>query len=83
MLETMGEALRRRVTTKALQEFGFLRSNDSPKRMVSSLRLVSAGGRTLTLEPRDKFAIYSRTELGRLLRRRAVESGATLFPGAR
>ncbi len=67
------------VTAKALQEFDFLRSNDSPKRMVSSLRLVSAGGRTLTLEPRDQFAIYSRTELGRLLRRRAVESGATLF----
>jgi flavin-dependent dehydrogenase len=31
------------------------------------------------LKPRDQFAIYSRTELGRLLRRRAVESGATLY----
>jgi flavin-dependent dehydrogenase len=46
--------------------------------MVSSLRLVSAKGRTLTLEPRDQFAIYSRTELGRLLRGRAVDAGAML-----
>ena len=66
------------VTAKALQEFDFLRSNDSPKRMVSSLRLVSAKGRTLTLEPRDQFAIYSRTELARLLRGRAVDAGAML-----
>lgn len=66
------------VTSKALREFEFLQESASPKQMVSQLRVISGEGRELQLEPRDVFAIYSRAELGRLMRRRAVEAGATL-----
>ena len=37
------------VTSKALREFEFLRDGQSPKQMVSSLRLISAAGRDLTI----------------------------------
>jgi geranylgeranyl reductase family protein len=66
------------VTSKALAEFPFLLGNESPKQMVSSLRLISAGGREVTVAPRSAFAIYSRRELGRLLRERAIAAGANL-----
>lgn len=66
------------VTSKALAEFPFLLKNRSPRQMVSSLRLISAAGRDVTVRPRADFAIYSRRELGRLLRERAVEAGARL-----
>ena len=66
------------VTSKALAEFPFLLENPAPRQMVSSLRLMSAAGREVTVKPRAAFAIYSRRELGRLLRERAVEAGARL-----
>ncbi|MEP7270781.1 MAG: FAD-dependent monooxygenase, partial [Acidobacteriota bacterium] len=66
------------VTSKALREFEFLRDNDSPKEMVSQLRLVSGEGRELRLKSLDDFAIYSRTELGRMMRERAIHAGANL-----
>lgn len=66
------------VTSKALREFDFLRNGNSPKQMVSSLRLISAEGRDLTVRPRYDFAIYSRTELARMMRQRAIEAGAQL-----
>ena len=66
------------VTSKALAEFPFLLENESPKQMVSSLRLLSAGGREVTVAPRSAFAIYSRRELGYLLRERAIAAGAKL-----
>ncbi len=66
------------VTSKALREFEFLRDTAAPKQMVSSLRLISARNRELTVAPRYDFAIYSRKELSRMMRRRAVEAGARL-----
>src|SRR5262244_2557478 len=67
------------VTSKALREFEFLLNNPAPKRMISSLRLITARSRELTLAPRRDFAIYSRKELGRMMRHRAVEAGARLY----
>jgi geranylgeranyl reductase family protein len=66
------------VTSKALREFAFLKHNDAPRQMISSLRLISAQARELTVAPRDDFAIYSRQELARMMRDRAVEAGAQL-----
>jgi len=66
------------VTSKALREFEFLRDGPAPKQMVSSLRLISAQGRELTVAPRHDFAIYSRQELATMMRQRAVEAGAQL-----
>ena len=66
------------VTSKALREFEFLRDGQSPKQMVSSLRLISAAGRDLTVKPSHEFAIYSRRELAELMRQRAVAAGAEL-----
>lgn len=66
------------VTSKALAEFPFLNSTAAPKQMVSSLRLITARGRQITVAPRSDFAIYSRQELARLMRQRAIEAGARL-----
>ena len=66
------------VTAKALREYEFLQNGVARRQMVSELRLISAEGRELRLEPRDVFAIYSRAELGRLMRQRAVDAGAEL-----
>jgi geranylgeranyl reductase family protein len=67
------------VTSKALREFDFLKNGDAPKQMVSSLRLRSAREREITLTPRYEFAIYSRKELARMMRKRAVDAGAQLY----
>lgn len=66
------------VTSKALREFEFLRVGSSPKQMISSLRLISAAGRNLTVAPSHEFAIYSRRELAEMMRQRAVAAGAQL-----
>src|SRR5262245_6876490 len=67
------------VTSKALREFEFLNCADAPKQMVSSLRLITAREREITVTPRDDFAIYSRKELSRMMRIRAIERGAQLY----
>jgi len=66
------------VTSKALREFEFLRNGDAPKQMISSLCLISARNRELSVAPRHDFAIYSRKELSRMMRRQAVNAGARL-----
>jgi geranylgeranyl reductase family protein len=66
------------VTSKALREFDFLRDGPAQKQMISSLRLISARDRVLTVTPRDDFAIYSRRELSAMMRQRAVDAGAQL-----
>jgi len=66
------------VTSKALREFEFLHNGPAPKQMVSSLRLISAQGRELTVAPRHDFAIYSRRELAEMMRQRAIEAGAQI-----
>ncbi len=67
------------VTSKALREFEFLRDGAAPKQMISSLRLITASNRELTVAPRSDFAIYSRKELSRMMRERAINAGAKLF----
>ena len=67
------------VTSKALHEFPFLQSPDAAKQMVSTLRLITAQQRELTVTPSKPFAIYARAELARLMRQRAVAAGAQLF----
>lgn len=66
------------VTSKALREFAFLRNGQSPKQMISSLRLISAAGRELSVKPSHDFAIYSRRELAEMMRQRAIDAGAEL-----
>ncbi len=66
------------VTSKALREFDFLKNNDAPKQMISNLRLISAQEREITFAPRNDFAIYSRKDLARMMRQRAVDAGAHL-----
>jgi geranylgeranyl reductase family protein len=66
------------VTSKALREFDFLRDGAAPKQMISSLRLITSSNRELTVTPRYDFAIYSRKELSRMMRQRAVDAGARL-----
>ncbi len=66
------------VTSKALREFDFLNAPAAPKKIVSSLRLISAHGRELTVAPRHDFAIYSRKDLSQMMRRRAIDAGAEL-----
>ncbi|HKQ75501.1 MAG TPA: NAD(P)/FAD-dependent oxidoreductase [Blastocatellia bacterium] len=66
------------VTSKALREFEFLRDGPAPKQMISSLRLITARNRELTVAPRHDFAIYSRKELSRMMRQQAVDAGAQL-----
>jgi geranylgeranyl reductase family protein len=67
------------VTSKALREFEFLRDGGAPKQMISSLRLITARNRELTIAPRYDFAIYSRRELGRMMRMLAAGAGARLY----
>jgi len=66
------------VTSKALAEFPFLLTDSPARKMVSSVRLISAAGREVLVEPRADFAIYSRQELGRMLRERAIGAGARM-----
>src|SRR5262249_37538763 len=67
------------VTSKALREFEFLQDTSAPKQMISSLRLITARNRELTVAPRHDFAIYSRKELGLMMRQRAVGAGTRLY----
>ena len=66
------------VTSKALLDYPFLREGAAPKSWVTSLRLRTPRHRELTLAPRSSFAIYSRQELGRQMRERAIAAGAQL-----
>lgn len=66
------------VTSKALREFDVFQGEGARRQTVSSLRLISAQNREVMLSPRDDFAVYSRAELGRMMRERAIASGARL-----
>jgi geranylgeranyl reductase family protein len=67
------------VTSKALREFAYLNNGDAPKQLISSLRLITSRDREITLTPRHDFAIYSRKELARMMRERAIDAGAQLY----
>ncbi len=64
------------VTTKALREFDFLRSHNAERQLVSTVRVIGASGREVSVQPKADFAIYSRAELDRLMRKRAIDAGA-------
>ena len=64
------------ITTKALREFAFLREAQADKQLVSTVRVVGASGREVSVQPRSDFAIYSRAELDRMMRKRAIDAGA-------
>jgi len=66
------------VTSKALADFPFLTTPDVARKLVRSVRLISAAGRELTVPPRSDFAIFSRRELGQFLRVRAVTAGVRM-----
>lgn len=66
------------VTSKALREFKFLNTTETPKRMISDLRLISAQNKEINFAPSQDFAIYSRKELAQAMRKRAIDAGAEL-----
>jgi len=66
------------VTSKALCEFDFLQHGNTPRQAVSSVRVISARNRQVTVSPSHDFVIYSRAELDRMMRRRATGAGAQL-----
>ena len=67
------------VTTKALREFDFLRSHNAQRQIVSTVRVIGASGREVSVQPKSDFAIYARAELDRLMRERAIDAGARFF----
>jgi geranylgeranyl reductase family protein len=69
------------VTSKALREYGFLKNGDAPKQLISSLRLITARNREISLKPSHDFAVYSRRELARMMRERALAAGTQLYCG--
>ena len=64
------------VTTKALREFDFLRSHNAELQLVSTIRVIGASGREVSVNPKSDFAIYSRAELDRVMREQALAGGA-------
>ena len=66
------------VTSKALQEFAFLQTADAPKQMIGSLSFATAS-RAVNVKPSKPFAIYSRAEMARMMRQRALDAGAQLI----
>lgn len=66
------------VTSKALSEFDFLRDGGAPKQAITSLSLITASEREITVRPSREFAIYSRRELATMMRQRAIDAGARM-----
>jgi geranylgeranyl reductase family protein len=66
------------VTSKALREFEFLARGDWTRQSISNVKLISGTGREVTLSTTEELAVYSRAELSRLMRQRAVDAGARL-----
>ena len=64
------------VTTKALREFDFLRNHNAELQLVSTIRVIGASGREVSVNPKSDFAIYSRAELDRVMREQALDAGA-------
>jgi geranylgeranyl reductase family protein len=64
------------VTTKALREFEFLRNSQADKQLVSTVRVISASGREVSVQPNSEFAIFARAELDRMMRAQAIDAGA-------
>lgn len=67
------------VTTKALREFSFLRENQAEKQFISTVRVIGASGREVSVQPKADFAIYSRAELDRMMRAQALAAGANFI----
>ncbi len=67
------------VTSKALREFEFLARADWTRQTISDVKLISGGGREVTLSTTEELAVYSRADLSRLMRQLAVDGGARLI----
>jgi len=74
----VGEALRRRSHIESASGVRISARRRDAETDDLSLRLITARNRELTVAPRYDFAIYSRKELGRMMRLRAVNAGARL-----
>jgi flavin-dependent dehydrogenase len=63
------------LTHKAIQNFPFLLDNPYPKKLVSSIELISSDDHRATLDMTNPIVIYSRTVLNGMLLERAAEAG--------
>ena len=63
------------LTHKAIQNFPFLLDNPYPKKLVSSIELISSDDHRATLDLTNPIVIYSRKVLNGMLLERAAEAG--------
>jgi flavin-dependent dehydrogenase len=63
------------LTHKAVQCFPFLLDNPYPKKLISSIELISSNDQRATLDMTHPIVIYSRTVLNGMLLNRAAEAG--------
>ena len=66
------------LTHKAVEYFPFLLDNGHPKKLVSSVELISGTEQRATLDMSHPIVIYSRTVLNGMLLDRAVDAGCRL-----
>ena len=66
------------LTHKAIECFPFLLDNPYPKKLVSSVELISSDEQRATLEMTHPIVIYSRTVLNGMLLDRAKEAGCSV-----
>src|SRR5258708_2018342 len=63
------------LTHKAVECFPFLLDNPYPKKLVSSIELISSNEQSVMLDMSHPIVIYSRTVLNGMLLNRAAEAG--------
>jgi flavin-dependent dehydrogenase len=66
------------LTHKAIEIFPFLLTNPHPKKLVSSIELISSNEQRVSLEMSHPIVIYSRTVLNGMLLERAADAGANV-----
>jgi flavin-dependent dehydrogenase len=66
------------LTHKAIQCFPFLLDNPYPKKLISSVELISSNDQRATLDMPNPIVIYSRTVLNGLLLHRAAQAGCNV-----
>src|ERR1700745_3401246 len=63
------------LTHKAIECFPFLLENPYPKKLISSVELISSDDQRATLDMSHPIVIYSRTVLNGMLLERAAQAG--------
>ena len=66
------------LTHKAIEIFPFLLTNPHPKKLVSSIELISSNEQRVSLEMSHPIVIYSRTVLNGMLLERAADAGCNV-----